>query len=546
MNVALIHRFTAVSTHYLDASLRGDQLGILWQRILPGAPPYTYLTSLALVDLPQKQCVSILTYDGRGPRTETAWSALLRYDSSHHRWVIGLLQGFSFLALRTVTMETDQRLILSPLCLLDANESYDEGFYPLLELDMLGPQYRLLYHKPSQEEHRTAAIVMKQDLACQPGWEALEDHAVVVRSSDDGKSVPELDSWQEWQSAIKGQGISEEERPTLIDQLLSRVRRSFKGQGASEAERQAHQGGTILLPTHAALDGTWYNAHPTPEIVLVDQAELAESEMAWTLADEQTRLLILCCPEAWVWPNDQTRSAEEIAQTGEGWRIWLTGWDGAALTHRWSYALDIGLPADPDVPAYEAPPKPPVEVAAIAGPRTRDNQPTFVAVMAMQDKEQLLSHGVCLTHSGQVVQVCRAPLGRSPCLCRCQQTVIGVDRLETGWRLWNWAVLDEPVLHLTSVLDAACQRAFVRAQSGADRFWLIEEWSAGVRISLRDAQTLAELAPAQMIVDTHLVGEQTDRPLEPERTMGLLPYRETLLALVLNGQGGLELYQVGE
>ncbi len=521
MHIDLIHRFTATSTHCLDVQLKEDQLGILSGGILPGSPPYTYLTSLALVNIPQKQCGSILTYDSRGPGTEDIWSALLRYDASQKHWVIGLLQGFEYIGLRTVMVGADQRLSLSPFCLLDFNEDYTESFRPLLDLEIREPQYRLLYHKPSQEEHGTAAVVVKQDLACQPGWDALEDRAAVVRSGDDGKDAAELADWHEWQAALKQQGIPE------------------KG-------KKAHQDRTIFFPAQISLDAKRFSASSTTEISLVDQAELAESEMALTIADQQTRLLVLCCPETWVRPNDQTRSEEEIEQTGEQWRIWLTGWDRAELTHQWSYSPNIGLPADPNIPTHEVPKPPAVEVAAIAGPRTRGDQPTFVAAMAMQGGEQLFSHGVCLTQNGQVVQVCSAPLGRYPSLCACQQTVIGVDRLESGWRLWNWAVLDEPGLHATLALDATCQRACVRAQTGADRFWLIEESPAGVRVSLRDAQTLAELTPAQMIEGAHLASDLVDRPLEPHRTPGLIPYRETLLVLVLNEQGGMELYQAVE
>src|SRR5579875_332886 len=138
MHIDLIHRFTATSTHCLDVQLREDRLGILSRGILPGSPPYTYLTSLALVNIPQKQCASILTYDSRGPGTEDIWSALLRYDSSQKHWVIGLLQGYEYIGLRTAMVGADQRLSLSPFCLLDFNEDKGSGVDPLPPLLFAG------------------------------------------------------------------------------------------------------------------------------------------------------------------------------------------------------------------------------------------------------------------------------------------------------------------------------------------------------------------------------------------------------------------------
>ena len=511
MRIDLLHHFAMISTYCLDTYLREEQLGILSRGILPGAPPYTFLTSLAVVDVLQRKWQYSITYDGHGPETEATWTALLRYDSSQKRWVIGSLQGLSYSALRTVIVGTDGSLTPSPLCLLDNNESHDEGFHPLLDLEITEQAYRLFYHKPSQEEHRTAAVVIKQDIALyQPGWNALADHAAVIQSSDNGKGISELITWQEWQTALKQQSPGSKK---------------------------------TLLPVQTSLDPGRFNARQAAEIEIASQTDVAEAESAMTIADQQTRLLVLCCPETWVWPNEGSRSDAEIEQTGEQWRIWLTGWERSAMTSKWTYSPDIGLPTDPSVPDYEHPKLPTVEVAAIPGPATIGKQPTFVATMAMQGADELLSHGVCLTSEGEVVQVCRAALGRAPSLCLCQQTIVGVDRLAGGWRLWNWLVLDESTLRITLALDATCRRASVRAQPNAERFWLIEELPAGVRVSQRDAQTLAEVTPAELIPETQLLAEQADRPLEPQRNVGLLPYQDTLLLLLAGKQEELLLYQ---
>ncbi|MBA2286950.1 MAG: hypothetical protein H0W02_15870 [Ktedonobacteraceae bacterium] len=520
----LLHRLSTTATYCYDAQLIQQHQDILCVLFSPDLldrntsqdeTVFQDVLVLLTFDVQKGQSENTLIYNCYGPPYDPARHAFIRYDSLQKRWVIAQQQGDWYIGMRTATEEAGRNLILSPLCLLDKEES-DRGFHLLLDLEIIEGRYRFLSHK-AVVSHLSAPVVSSRDIILhQPGWNTLEERDVVSRSENAGEDG-EISRWQQWLEALR-------QKPA-----------SAKGQ---------HLLDKILLPEHTFFDPGTTNASQSAELEVVNQREIAQAENALSLADQQTRLLVLCSPESWFVPNKHPRSPAEIERTGEQWRLWLTGWDRSVLTYKWTYSPDIGLPTDPNLPAHDHPIWPDVEVTAIPGPGTTNNQPTFVATMAMQGTGELLSHGVCLTHEGQVVQVCNAALGRTPSLCLCQQIVIGVDRLAGGWRLWNWLVLDEATLRVNLPLDATCQRAFVLSQPDTERFWLIEELATGVRVSQRDARTLDELAPAELIAETTLLAEEADRPLEPQRNVGLIPYQETLLLLLAGKQEELLLYQV--
>jgi hypothetical protein len=158
---------------------------------------------------------------------------------------------------------------------------------------------------------------------------------------------------------------------------------------------------------------------------------------------------------------------------------------------------------------------------------------------------EVLSHAVCLDHDGQVVQVGRSPLGLRPCICLSGQAVVGVDRFEGGWRLWNWFVLRQGTLDTVISLDASCTRAFVHAEPSSARFWLVEELRDGVRVSQRDTSTLGEIATAAFLPGVHLHQDRAGlRPLDGHRDVGVMPYQDSLLLLVKDENEALALYQL--
>jgi hypothetical protein len=254
--------------------------------------------------------------------------------------------------------------------------------------------------------------------------------------------------------------------------------------------------------------------------------------------DARFHLLVLCSPEGLVKAQMDLPSHQQ-----RQWRVWLTGWDNTWSTQHWTYAPDLGVPSDPEHFYW---PWPTVHMAVIAGPPSPAHASgTIVAAIAMLKEEEALSHGVCLDEQGQVVQVCTSPLGLCPSLCCCAQLVVGVDRLEGRWRLWNWPVFRQQKLQTLLTLEASCQRAFVYAEPASGYFWLIEERQEGVSVSYRDASTLEEQVPATDLPGVHLFpGPGEDDTLDPSRYSGILPYRDTLLLLAESPEGELVLYQI--
>jgi hypothetical protein len=490
MHSHVIKQFQTPAYHCYGFSLtqgQQDILGVLYISTLQDHPTEYHL-SLALINVQNQACESIVIFTAKGPGNNVMSDMLLGYDAPQNRWVIMQLQGDDYLAFRSLTVRDDGSLRLSPLCLLDQGES-EWGLNPLLGLEITDGTYGFLYHKPAFE-HMTAALVSKLDVVLQPSvWDELEEEVVSYWSSYG--STPQIP----------------------IQEYLP---------------EKAHY-----------IDG-----NQTTALKIVSKANIAEAENALTYTDLPVRIAVLCSPETWVEPR--MGPLVPLPPEEEQWRVWLTGWDRGWTSAQWIYAADIGLPIDPTVPSWHAPLAPTVHVAVIAGPSSPAHASgTIVAAIAMLKEDEVLSHGVCLDEQGQVVQVCTSPLGLRPSLCCCAQMVVGVDQLEGRWRLWNWSVFRQQKVQALVTLDASCQRAYVHAEPASGYFWLIEERQDGVCVSYRDASTLEEQAPATELPSVRLLPDQEEyRTLNGYRDMGILPYRDTLLLLAQSPEGELVLYQV--
>jgi hypothetical protein len=540
MNFALLHRFMTGTYYCYDVYLAEMQhmLGVLTcaylidETVPEGEDRERAIIELTLIDLQQEHGKRILSYSSQGPGNAMMTNGLLRYDATHACWMIAQLQQTEFIGLRTLQMREDGVLTLSPLCLLERVER-EVGLCSLLDLEVREESYRLFVHRPDVV-HTTAPTIVTFDVQIQDRWKTFQEQAVTQRDGN----TKEPKNWQDWQVKIEQYMIPEGH---YVQHGVFRPRQIFS---------HAHR-----LPVNQ-----------TEEVKIVQRREGAQAEMAVTLADGSTRICVLCSPESWLGltrlPNQFTAKSEV-----EQWKLLLTGWQRADLSLQWVYRPDIGLPTNPNIPSYETPPWPGVDVAVIAGPSTAGGKRTFVSIMSMSQREEddyqveenisrrgkeygsILSRGVCLTHEGQIVQESQGPFGLRPSLCRCQDLVVGVDRPEDGWRIWNWAATQEAEPHTVLRLGAACQRAYVCAEADVDWCWLVEELPEEVRVSKRDASTLAEIAPAGQLVGYHLLPNRDFEffypvPLEGHRNLGLIPYQGTLLLIVLDKQDNMELYQL--
>jgi hypothetical protein len=506
MNIHIINRFNTPAHYgyavYL-AQGQQDMLGVLSMSASQNAST-DYNLSLALIDVQKQVCESLVTYSDKDFGMRVMTDALLRYDVAKNCWIIAQLQDDDALTFRTVTVRDDGSLRLSPLCLLEKDES-NRGFNPLLGLEMSDGVYRFLYHK-AVFEHKSAPLVTKLDVALQrPAWDALEGHIVSLKSG------------------IGGTHIAPGQEQRLDDQ------------GMQEG---------ILLPEHVFFDPGTIHASQTAALTILDKMDLAEAEMALVFSNHPARLLVLCSPESWVTPQMGRLSSTQ--PTEEQWRIWFTGWDSNWTILNWTYSPELGLPIDSSIPTWEYPRWPTVQVAVIAGPSlSPQSLGTFVAVLAMLNQEEVLSHGVCFDENGQVVQICASPLGLRPSLCCCKHMVIGVDLFEGHWRLWNWAVFQHREVSTRIALELGCQRACVYAEPASAHFWLIEELQDGVRVTHRDVYTLTEIASAAYLPGVGLLPDQEGtRALDGYHDVGVVPYQETLLLLARSADGELVLYQV--
>src|SRR5258708_1119840 len=127
-----------------------------------------------------------------------------------------------------------------------------------------------------------------------------------------------------------------------------------------------------------------------------------------------------------------------------------------------------------------------------------------------------------ISGDGDELWRCSETIGPRVQKCRVESTVVGVDLLNGQWRLWNWAPQQAASFQSVVWLDASLASAHVLAEEGGTGqvFWLIEPMREGVRISHRDAHTLAEVVPGEI-------------------------YQGKLLLLGMHDSNQLVLYQVG-
>ena len=400
------------------------------------------------------------------------------------------------------------------------------------------------------EDHLWKPRIGKTDVVVWDAWDGLMEWMATERSGDE--KGPE--NWKEWLH--------------IITQQSSRHRRVDR----------------IFLPEQVTFDPRSINASQTSDVEVINQDDIIEAETALTIANESTRLLALSSTE-----GDTTRISDMLPirldanKTPAQWRVWLTEWDRDSVDYKWAYTPDIGLPFDNSlIGSGDNIPLPTAYIAALIGPNTARQEATFVALVILSEREQdifrpigidpeevdeddddvayerirgkpigpVQSRGVCLDIYGQVIQEVRDPFGFRPSLCRCGDLIVGVDQIDENWRLWNWVATQEEHLRSVLSLDPTCRSVYVRAEAEAQMFWLIEEVEQGVRVSKRDAMTLGENSNGQMLVGSRLLRESDiyfsgrERPLNPQRNPGLIPYKESLLILVMTAQDEMELYQI--
>lgn len=484
-----------------------DILALLCLQYLDGAPEQgASLLSLILFNLHSQKTEAVITYSGMGPdRLNTlASDALLVYDPLAQRWIIAQLQGERYLGVRTVTKQSDGTSLLSPLCLLDSAQG-ERGMNPILDLESQDDFCWVLYHRDAPG-HSSAGEVRKIVLALHSAlWEKQHEQAGIVLTEEHRYT------WQEWQHVVP------------IPPLES----------------------ASLEPEGVVFDPGTPFAHQTRAARVQARQTLAESENALAYSTADFHILALCCPENWVQPRPAQTSVLPSSRHGE-WRIWCTNWDSSWTDHQWTYVSEIRVPSDPALPPWEYPAWPEAEIALIPGPPARQCA-TLVLVFNLQLPEEraVQSQGVCVDTTGQVIQMCQDHFGRSPSLASCADMVVGVDYHEHSWRLWNWQVLQSAHLQKTLPLDPLCQRSCVQAEETYSWFWLVEELPSGVRISRRDAASLAVIADVVWLADVTLLETQTAvRPLNGYASKGIIRYGGELLLVVMGKQKELLLYQV--
>jgi hypothetical protein len=291
---------------------------------------------------------------------------------------------------------------------------------------------------------------------------------------------------------------------------------------------------------------------------------IAEADKALGCFSSEYGLLLACHPE-----YGELAEAEEgfVGATAQ-WRMLMMGWKRDTAIADWSYSPPIGLPvgdrASPETDFEWLR----VAADAVAGPTLSERErQTFVVAMVLLDTFDYQAHVYtledeerirknvqlfcCIDTKGEIVQICQSQIGLHVHLCQTAGVVVGVDSLDARRRLWNWfPLMKETVLHTVVELDPEIIRVSVVAgppegEYQESSFWLLEEYPDSVKISKRDAITLAELAPAIMLNDTKLLSKQTGwRDLKGDMPSLTVAYRNTLLALGVDKDEQLVLYQI--
>lgn len=501
MYINIVHRSQSLATYCHDMYLAvGEraQLGIIYKSA-PLAAPHESGMYLALIDIEQQRCDSLVVYSDTGPGPRSGKYAvsdvLLRYDAARKRWVIAQLHNGHYIALRTLTTEAPGKLALSPLCLLDREDDFERGFNPLLDLQINEKTYRVLTHK-AVHGHLSAPQVRELDVALGGNaWSALKEPFALVASGGDILPLPPHDE-------------------------------------------------EVVLPEESYFDPYLSDISWNSAALLAKNDELATSENAMISTSSSVQLLALASPEHWV----SAKGLELPLATSdqEQWRVWITAWNSHWTTQRWSYTSQIGLPVEDALPAYEYPAWPVINVVMSNGPEQQGE--TVVAIVCMQDEEhkRILSECVCLKqNTGEILQICSSPFGLTPSLCRCGEMMVGVDLFEGQWRLWNWPALQQSAIFQNKLLSPTCASAYVYAMPENDgQFWLIEDRDEGIAVSQYNAKTLDQLSSAVLLPELHLLYTQhEERPLNGYRSPGLIAYRDSFFLLLRGVNDEMILYQ---
>src|SRR5579859_3690088 len=119
MHIDVLQRFQSLATYCYDVCLvEGEQaqLGILYNSALLDAPNDNGMY-LALLDIEQQKCDTLLVYSDAGPGLHgdkySVSDVLLRYDAQRKRWVIAQMHTGHYIALRTLTVDPSGKLVLS-------------------------------------------------------------------------------------------------------------------------------------------------------------------------------------------------------------------------------------------------------------------------------------------------------------------------------------------------------------------------------------------------------------------------------------------------
>jgi hypothetical protein len=248
------------------------------------------------------------------------------------------------------------------------------------------------------------------------------------------------------------------------------------------------------------------------------------------------------------------------------WRFWIAEGSLPFSIPTWEYRLQIGIPADSDPYAYF---DEDVVVGSviIAGPTwvspKRETLQTIIVAVGLIKKEAIglpeeqahpLRGGelLCLSQNGQAVQECKEEIIEQVELCLVGDAVVGVDRIQRRWRLWQWEplagkeqfttvrLLDESVVHAHVVTNHE------NSDPKGTHFWLVEERPNGLTVSRCDGQTLGETEEPAMLKHYSL-------PYSLERSVGhwdwpvkkgIIGYQDALLLIAADEQNRMVLYRV--
>ena len=144
--------------------------------------------------------------------------------------------------------------------------------------------------------------------------------------------------------------------------------------------------------------------------------------------------------------------------------------------------------------------------------------------------------GTCLQQSTSI-------LGAQISMCCCGKRIIGTDRLLEHRRLWLWLPLETQEVQECLLLDSTIKRATVISQDEGN-FWLIEEHTNGVNVSLRDSTTCGERSTTWLEGLTLPDGPSGRYFYDQRKPAGVISYDSTLLILGFNMQKQLTLFQI--